>query len=101
MEVNWLALGGFVLGALARVFVPWLVKRYRYPDDPDSKWTWRKVWPQFLGFGIVLVVSPVIADDPEAINTMKPVMAYMAGWGVADFAKTMFLDVPDAAKNGR
>ncbi len=99
MEINWLAFGGFVLGVLARVMVPWLVKRYRNPDN--AKWSWRYVWPQALGFFILLLVTPLVANDVEAVNTMKPVMAYLAGWGVADLGKTLFLDIPFPVSNGR
>lgn len=90
-QVNWLAVGAFGLGALAKLFVPWLLKRFRNPDAPDSKWDWRYLWPQLVAFVIVLLVAPVLTDV-EAINTMAPFGAYLAGWGLGDQAKTLILD---------
>ena len=90
----WLALLIFLAGVLARVFVPWLITRYRKPDDPKSKWNWRYVFPQLIAFLVLVLVAPIIMDDPEALTTMRPVMVYIAGWGTADIGKTIFLDVP-------
>ena len=92
MDINWLAVGAFGLGALAKLLVPWLLKRYRYPDATDSQWNWRYFWPQLVAFAIVALVAPVLFPNIEMINTMTPFMAYLAGWGLGDQAKTLILD---------
>lgn len=94
----WLALVLFGLGVLARVFVPWLIVRIKKPDDPESKWSWRYIWPQLVAVLVLLLVAPILMDDPEALTDMRPVMAYIVGWGTADLGKTLFLDVPSLAR---
>ena len=90
----WLALLIFLAGVLARIFVPWLIVRYKKPDDPESKWSWRYVFPQLIAFLVLILVAPILMDDPESLTEMRPVMIYIAGWGTADLGKTVFLDVP-------
>lgn len=90
--MNWLAVGAFGLGALAKLFVPWLLKRYRDPDAEDSAWNWRYFWPQLVAFGIVMLVAPILSPDIETVTMMPPVGAYLAGWGLGDQAKTLILD---------
>lgn len=90
--LNWLAIGAFGLGALAKLFVPWLLKRYRNPDSADSAWNWRYFWPQLVAFGIVLLVAPLIVNDLDTISALPPVAAYLSGWGLGDQAKTLVLD---------
>lgn len=91
MEVNLLAIGAFGLGALAKLFVPWFIKRRRNPDAEDSAWNWRYLWPQLAAFVVVMLVAPLITDL-DAVNMMSPGGAYFAGWGVGDQAKTFILD---------
>lgn len=88
----WLPIIAFGLGAAAKLFVPWLIKRYRNPDAPDSQWNWRYFWPQLAALAVVLLVAPLITPDIETISTLPPVAAYLAGWGLGDQAKTLFLD---------
>ena len=95
----WLALLIFLAGVLARVFVPWLIVRYKRPDDPDSKWTWRYIFPQLIAVVVLLLVAPILMDDPEALTEMRPVMVYILGWGTADIGKTIFLDVPNLVRD--
>jgi len=92
MDINWLAVGAFGLGAFAKLILPWLLKRYRDPDAPDSKWNWRYFWPQLVAFAIVVLVVPILTPNIEAINLMPPFGAYLAGWGLGDQAKTLILD---------
>ena len=85
-----------VFGVVARMLVPWLIARYRNPDN--AKWTWRYFWPMLLGAGIALLLLPLLFGDLETIKTLAPGVAYLAGWGVADQAKVLFLDAPQAAR---
>ncbi len=94
----WLVVLILIAGVLARVVVPWLIVRYKRPDDPESKWTWRYVWPQIIAFVVLLLVVPILMDDPEALTDMRPVTIYIVGWGTADIGKTIFLDVPGAIR---
>lgn len=79
------------LGALSNVFVPWLIKRVKDPDSPDSKFSWRYVWPKLVTFLIILLVAPVIGNV-EAITGLTFVPAYLAGWAIADLGQTFILD---------
>lgn len=90
--INLIAIGAFAVGTLAKLLVPWLIKRYRNPDAPDSAWNWRYFWPQLVGFVVVLLVAPVLNPDISKVNMLPPFAAYLAGWGTADMAKTLVLD---------
>ena len=94
----WIAVLIFIGGVFARVLVPWLIVRYKNPDDPESKWSWRYIWPQLIAVAVLLLVAPILMDDPEALTEMRPVLIYIAGWGTADIGKTIFLDVPGLAR---
>jgi hypothetical protein len=94
----WLPVVAFGLGAAAKLFVPWLIKRYRNPDSPESKWNWRYLWPQLAAFVVVVLVAPLITPDIDTILTLSPVPAYLAGWGLGDQAKTLFLDTGVVSK---
>lgn len=94
----WLAILIFLAGVGARILVPWLLVRYQKPDDPESKWSWRYIWPQLIAVLILILVAPILMDDPEALTEMRPVMAYIVGWGTADIGKTLFLDIPKVAR---
>lgn len=98
MNTMWLAVGAFGLGALAKLFVPWLIKRYRNPEAEDAKWNWRYFWPQLVAFAIVVLMAPVLSPDIESVLQMTPVMAYLAGWGLGDQAKTLILDTGVVSK---
>ena len=64
----WLALLIFLAGVLARVFVPWLIVRYKRPDDPDSKWTWRYIFPQLIAVVVLFCKVFIVAQK----NTRPP-----------------------------
>ena len=89
---SWVALAVFFLGIVARVFVPFLIKRAKYPDAPDSKWNWKYVWPQLITVGILVLVAPLVSDDIEGLLSLAIVPAYLSGWGAADLGKTLFID---------
>ena len=83
--MNYLPWLSLFVGLAARVFVPWLAKR-RY--DPDNaKWQWRYLWPQVLGFVLLLVVLPLIVSDLRAIYDMPAQAAWVLGWGAADIGR--------------
>lgn len=93
-----LPIAAFGLGALGKLFVPWLIKRYRNPDAESSKWNWTYLWPQLAGFAVVLLVAPLISPDIDTISTLPWVPAYLAGWGLGDQVKTLFLDTGVVSK---
>lgn len=92
MDVRLLAGIAFGLGAIARVFVPWLIKRVREPDSPESKWNWRYLWPQLVTVLVLLLVAPLVAGDLDKTLALAPVPAYLSGWAIADLGKTIFVD---------
>ena len=53
----WLLL---LVGAVARIFLPFLIARR---DDPSLSWEWRYVWPQLLSLGIFVLLLPLLVDD--------------------------------------
>lgn len=92
MEFNWVALAVFLLGVVARVFVPWLIARVK--DPANSQWSIKYVWPQLVAVLVLLLVAPIVAPDIEEVGQLSIVPAYILGWGTADLGKTLFLDVP-------
>ncbi len=99
MEFNWFALVVFLLGFVARVFVPWLIARSKNPAN--SQWSWRYVWPQLIAVIVLLLVAPIVAPNIEEVGQLSMVPAYILGWGTADLGKTLFLDIPSVVRNGR
>ena len=91
-STSWIALGVFFLGIIARVFVPFLIKRAKHPDAPDSKWNWKYVWPQLIVVLVLVLVAPLVADDLNNLLSLGVVPAYLSGWAAADIGKTLFID---------
>ncbi len=91
MDFNWVVLGVFLLGVVARVFVPWLIVRSK--DPANGKWSWKYFWPQLIAVLVLLLVAPIVAPDIEEVGQLSVVPAYILGWGTADLGKTLFLDV--------
>jgi hypothetical protein len=92
MEFNWVSLAVFILGVVARVFVPWLIARSK--DPANGQWSWKYLWPQLIAVLVLILVAPIVAPNIEEVGQLSMVPAYILGWGTADLGKTLFLDVP-------
>ena len=60
----WLLL---LLGAVARIFLPFLIARR---DDPDLQWAWRLVIPQLLSLAIFALLLPLLVDDLKSVSDL-------------------------------
>ena len=77
----WLLL---LLGAVARIILPFLIARR---DDPDLKWSWKFVYPQVLSLGIFVLLLPLLIDDLESVGELNPQNAWLVGYGAASFGR--------------
>ena len=85
MVLPWISL---LIGLLARVFLPWLAVRRANPKK--AKWGWPYVWPQFLGFVLILMVLPLVISDLSVISGLPPQAAWLLGWGAADLGRQTY-----------
>lgn len=76
------------IGLLARIFVPWLAKRRQNPAE--AEWSWKVVWPQLLGFGLVILVLPLVISDLKMIAELPAQAAWILGWGAADLGRQTY-----------
>ena len=91
--INWLPIAAFFVGVVSRIFVPWLAKRRKNPEE--AQWGWRYVWPQLLSVLLVILVLPLAVQDLDAIVSMQWAMAWLAGWGAADVGREIYKGLPD------
>ena len=77
----WLML---LLGAVARIFLPFLIARR---DDPSLSWEWRYVWPQLLSIGIFVLLLPLLVDDLAGMADLDLQYAWLVGYGAASFGR--------------
>ena len=82
--INWIAWGGLLFGLVARVFLPYLVMHY---DNPELAWEWKYFYQQLLGFGIIVLVLPLVLDNLPGVNDLAFQVAFIAGWGSADIGR--------------
>jgi hypothetical protein len=94
MEVlPWILL---LLGAAARIFLPFLIARR---DDPSLSWEWRYVWPQLLSLGIFILILPLLVDDLASVSELDLQYAWLVGYGAASFGRLADRGI-DVARNG-
>ena len=77
----WLML---LLGAVARIFLPFLIARR---DDPSLSWEWPYVWPQVLSVAIFVLILPVLVDDLANVSELELQYAWLVGYGAASFGR--------------
>jgi hypothetical protein len=90
----WLLL---LLGAVARIFLPFLIARR---DDPSLSWEWRYVWPQVLSLGIFALLLPLLVDDLANVGMLDPQYAWLVGYGAASFGR-LAQQGGEVLRNGR
>jgi len=79
--LSWIML---FVGALARVFLPFLLARR---DDPNLSWEWHYLWPQLLSFGIFVLLLPLLVDNLASIKELDPQTSWLVGYGAASFGR--------------
>ena len=85
MELNQILPWAFLLiGAVARIFLPFLIARR---DDPTLSWSWRFVWPQVLSVGIFILVLPLLVDSLTGVSELDLQYAWLVGYGAASFGR--------------
>ena len=85
MELNQVLPWIFLLvGAVARIFLPFLIARR---DDPSLEWSWRLVWPQVLSVGIFILVLPLLVSDLASVGELELQYAWLVGYGAASFGR--------------
>ena len=90
----WLLL---LLGAVARIFLPFLIARR---DDPSLSWEWRYVWPQLLSLGIFVLLLPMLVDDLANVGELDAQYAWLVGYGAASFGR-LAQQGGEVLRNGR
>ena len=90
----WLLL---LLGAVARIFLPFLIARR---DDPSLSWEWRFVWPQLLSLGIFVLLLPLLVDDLANVGELDAQYAWLVGYGAASFGR-LAQQGGEVLRNGR
>lgn len=85
---NIMALVSLLIGLAARVFVPWLAARRLDPEN--AGWDWKFVWPQLLGFGIIVLLLPLLISDLSVVLEMPAQAAWLVGWGAADIGRKTY-----------
>ena len=90
----WLLL---LLGAVARIFLPFLIARR---DDPSLSWEWRYVWPQLLSLGIFVLLLPLLVDDLANVGELDAQYAWLVGYGAASFGR-LAQQGGEVLRNGR
>lgn len=85
MVLPWISL---LLGLLARIFLPYLAKRREDPENAD--WSFRYVWPQLLGVGMIIIMLPLAINDLAAVSSLPPQAAWILGWGGADIGRKAY-----------
>lgn len=86
-----------LLGAVARIFLPFLIERR---NDPSLSWDWRYVWPQVLSVGIFVLLLPMLVDDLANVSNLDLQYAWLVGYGAASFGRLADKGVL-AVRNGR
>ena len=94
VALPWLML---LLGAVARIFLPFLIARR---DDPSLSWEWRLVWPQVLSIGIFVLILPFLVDDLANVSDLDLQYAWLVGYGAASFGRLAQQGV-EVVRNGR
>lgn len=84
----WMGYVSMFVGLLARVFVPWLAVRREDPEN--AKWDWKYVWPQLLGFAIIILLLPLIVDNLEVLGTIEPQAGWLVGWAAGDLGRKTY-----------
>ena len=90
----WLLL---LLGAVARIFLPFLIARR---DDPGLQWAWRLVIPQLLSLAIFALLLPLLVDDLKSVSDLDLQYAWLVGYGAASFGRLADQGV-EVLRNGR
>jgi len=90
----WLLL---LLGAVARIFLPFLIARR---DDPSLSWEWKYVWPQLLSLGIFVLLLPLLVDDLANVGELDAQYAWLVGYGAASFGR-LAQQGGEVLRNGR
>ena len=80
---------GLAVGVVARVILPWLIKRLESP----SPWDWNKAAGQLvagvLAFITLLAANPTIGEMTWQGALAIGVAAAAGGWGAADIGRTV------------
>lgn len=76
-----LTLVSLLFGIMARIAIPWLQVR---KDDPTMSWSWQYVWPEVLGFLIVILSLPMLVPDLHTILDLPFQAAWLIGVGAAE-----------------
>ena len=80
--LQWLTFGSLLFGIVARIAIPWLQVRRA---DPTISWQWRYIWPEVLGFFIVILGLPILVPDLQnVILTLPWQAAWLIGVGAAE-----------------
>ena len=90
----WLLL---LLGAVARIFLPFLIARR---DDPSLSWEWKYVWPQLLSLGIFVLLLSLLVDDLANVGELDAQYAWLVGYGAASFGR-LAQQGGEVLRNGR
>ena len=77
-----------MVGLLARAFLPYLARNKENPETAD--WSWEKIWPQALGFVLIIFVLPLVVDDLQSIWTMDYQAAWLVGWAAGDIGRRTY-----------
>ncbi len=77
----WLSFVSLLLGIVARIAIPWFQVRR---DDPTVSWSWPYVWPEILGFFIVIIGLPMLVPDLQSILTLPWQASWLIGVGAAE-----------------
>lgn len=81
-SVQWLSLISLFAGIAARIAIPWFQVRRA---DPSLSWQWRYVWPEILGFLIVVLGLPMLVPDlQEVVLSLNWQAAWVVGVGAAE-----------------
>lgn len=84
MYLPWLML---LLGAVARIFLPFLMKLRNTPDLSWTDFDMRYIWPQLISLVIFVLVLPVLVSDLAGIGGLALQEAFLIGYGAAAFGR--------------
>jgi hypothetical protein len=80
--LQWLSLVSLLAGIAARIAIPWFQAR---SNDPSLSWAWRYVWPEILGFVVVVLGLPMLVPDLQnVVLSLGWQAAWVVGVGAAE-----------------
>ena len=83
-----------VMGVLARMFIPYLVKLYKNSRAEKNgntpaklNWEWKYLRGQAIAALIIFIAFPLLVSDLASVGGWDQQAAFLAGYGVAEIGR--------------